>query len=130
MLPASRRVATATPRAAAGRWPSALAPHQSGHRPDAGPRPRARLRQFSSFQLSKELETFEHATLSKADFIKNIRKPLGLYSESLDQIKREIGAMDELPGNGSLQLLNEKEKEAYLVPIFDLLVFVPALIYC
>ncbi|CAD7960440.1 unnamed protein product [Amoebophrya sp. A120] len=86
-------------------------------------RPQVQVRHFSGFDLKPELETFEHPTLSKADFIKNIRKPVGLYSESLEQIKHEIGKMDSLPGNGSLPLLSEGEKDAYLHSLLANLIF-------
>lgn len=62
-----------------------------------------------------EVETYEPAG-DKAEFIKSIRKPLGLYTETIEAVKAELRGIDKVQTNEALAaLLKDSERDAYLV---------------
>ena len=56
-------------------------------------------RAFSAFPTQdrfRKLERFEHHALSTEDFVKEVRKPVGLYSAVYDVVRRELKATEDL----------------------------------
>lgn len=60
--------------------------------------------------------SYKHPSMEHKEFVKEIRKPHGLYTRTMEAVHHELKGMSTLRGDAAARaLLNEKEREDYLV---------------